>query len=452
MRLVSLEAADVALRSVGTALTLSSAGFYLHSRGFISDESKQAFGRYIQQVSMPAFFFTKLVECPAHYSPGDSQAICPSILDHLSEAWILLIWPLYVIGCGIVVGHVIAWLTRAPKQQYSTIMLGTAFGNSGSLPTTLLLVLHQHSVSRIEVSSSNSHVDPNAFLSLYLILHPIMLWSLGSWLAEPPRRQSNAVGMSRINSGDLSDTGLQVLSESLTGNSSTERTDDRCDSLPQLDAYEQSRLLAAASSIPGPSGTKTRWSSISLVFSKACQPPVIGSLLGIIVTVVTPIRQVLVQKNGPLDWWFDGLLKIGTSSIPVSMAVLGMNLSSSLQKSSRQDGADTNPQQHSESLFGWKTMVGVILGKLVILPIIGFASFAVMRSYFNMGLDSPSLAMVLLIVWITPTANNAVVVADLAGGLKEAMAQLLAWEYLVVPAILSVSVACVIRVSGLAVD
>ena len=454
---VSLEAADVALRSVGTALTLASAGFYLHNRGFISPDATKAFGRYIQQVSIPAFFFTKLVQCPtsqqhaAKTASHDGEAssmndqLCPSIFDHLSEAWILLIWPLYVIGCGIAVGLLVAWWSQAPKRHYRSIMLGTAFANSGSLPTTLLFVLHQHSMSRS--GGDGSVVDPNAFLSLYLILHPMILWSVGFWLAEPPQRQSSSFAtMSRIQSADLSDSGLQIATESFLA----ENNDDN-DDLPGPSAHEETGLLRGhrLGGVNGASSHVLRdmRSSISKVMSKACQPPVIGSLLGLIVTLVTPLRKILIQPNGPLDWWFDGVVKIGSSSIPVSMAVLGMNLSSSLQKSRTPHQVDP-----LEPLFGWKTLVGIIVGKLVFLPIVGFLSFALLRSYSSLNLDSPSLSMVLLIVWITPTANNAVVVADLAGGLREAMAQLLAYEYVVVPALLSITVACIIRISGLDVS
>ena len=57
--------------------------------------------------------------------------------------------------------------------------------------------------------------------------------------------------------------------------------------------------------------------------------------------------------------------------------------------------------------------------------------------------------LVLMIVFITPTANNVMVMVELSGsGSKEGMARLIAWQYAVAPVLLSLTVALVVGVAS----
>ena len=119
-----------AVHSVGTATTMTAAGVYLHRRGMITSETKTGMARYTQQIAIPALFFTKIVDCPQNFS----QDQCPNILDHLSDAWVLLIWPFYVLGMGLVVGKIIIYLFNPPKWQHNCVLAATAFANAMGMP------------------------------------------------------------------------------------------------------------------------------------------------------------------------------------------------------------------------------------------------------------------------------------------------------------------------------
>ena len=60
---------------------------------------------------------------------------------------------------------------------------------------------------------------------------------------------------------------------------------------------------------------------------------------------------------------------------------------------------------------------------------------------FDSTLDiAGSFYLVMMIVFLTPTANNVMVMVELSGsGVKEGMAQVIAWQYLVAPVLLSLS-------------
>jgi predicted permease len=261
--------------------------------------SKLAFARYCQQVALPALFFTNMVQCSngnngssnnsnannsfsmteidtaasqsqlsssSSSSSSSHQLFCPSVLDHWREAWILLLWPCYVVLCGTCIGLWTHWFyvgnsssssnssnssscwrwrpitttTRVTRKDGNNgdddnnisnnnstnsdslrrrilLVLAVAFGNSTGLPTTLLGVLAESRVfkdmssSSSSSSSSNSNMaasvdDPNLFLSVYLIVYPILQWSIGGWLLAatiPPPSPTATTGAESIDNVDV---------------------------------------------------------------------------------------------------------------------------------------------------------------------------------------------------------------------------------------------------------
>lgn len=84
------------LRSVGTAMTMTSVGVYLQQRGYIKKEGKRTLALISQQVTFPLFLFTKIIYCDQDWSGNP----CPDIVSSLEHGWMLLLWPIYVVGVG----------------------------------------------------------------------------------------------------------------------------------------------------------------------------------------------------------------------------------------------------------------------------------------------------------------------------------------------------------------
>eukprot|EP00562_Extubocellulus_spinifer_P021397 CAMPEP_0178613564 /NCGR_PEP_ID=MMETSP0698-20121128/1711_1 /TAXON_ID=265572 /ORGANISM="Extubocellulus spinifer, Strain CCMP396" /LENGTH=240 /DNA_ID=CAMNT_0020252267 /DNA_START=248 /DNA_END=966 /DNA_ORIENTATION=+ len=148
-----------------------------HRRNFIVGNGKRTLALISQQVTIPAFLFTKIVYCNQDWS----DLPCPDITNDLGDVWILLLWPAYVVSCGILVGYVAARLSHTPKEQYRSVLAACAFGNSTGLPITLLTVIHANFAPTHDLGA----IDPTLFLSVYLLLYPVLQWSIGGWLLAP---------------------------------------------------------------------------------------------------------------------------------------------------------------------------------------------------------------------------------------------------------------------------
>jgi hypothetical protein len=106
---------------------------------------------------------------------------CPNIAESLSDVWMVLLWPIYVVACGLLVGYLAAELSGTPKSQIRSVLAACAFSNSTGLPITLLAVVH----ANFPTSTELGNIDPALFLSVYLLTYPILQWSIGGWLLAP---------------------------------------------------------------------------------------------------------------------------------------------------------------------------------------------------------------------------------------------------------------------------
>ena len=183
-----------ATQSVGTAATLAGAGFYFHRRILMKQKNvviddttgKKMLALISQQVTIPAFLFTKIVYCPPPPPTTTTEdSFCPSLVDYLENVWMVVLFPIYVVTCGLIVGRIAAFLSNTPRRQIKTAMAACAFANSTGLPITLLTAVHSNFPLTTEIGKN----DPILFLSMYLLLYPILQWGIGGWLLAPNNHQ-----------------------------------------------------------------------------------------------------------------------------------------------------------------------------------------------------------------------------------------------------------------------
>mmetsp|Transcript_8803 Transcript_8803/g.12763 ORF Transcript_8803/g.12763 Transcript_8803/m.12763 type:complete len:449 (-) Transcript_8803:93-1439(-) len=427
-----------ACAAVGTAATMALAGVYIHRRGFVTDDGKKTLAIISQQVTIPALLFSRIVYC----QQGNAGGSCPSITDMMNQVWMLTVWPIYVVSCGLIVGHFVTRLSNTPKSQRKLVLAACAFGNSTGLPITLLTVIHNSFPS----SSELGRVDPTLFLSLYLLTYPILQWGVGGWIIDS---SSSALVSSSPESGSTSDLSSMETAE----------TDPEMMSLPHQEWSVKKGMNESCPLIFEPSSSsyttvtteeeeksamQSLIENIRLMASKSLQPPVFAALFGILVVSIYPLRKTFVDmedfdNDAPLEFLFDGIYAIGQAAVPINMMILGMNLSKTF----------SNDCQMSE-LLSRKSTTAVVIGKMVIMPIIGICSTMFLRRYLWDIPDAidDAFYLVLMIVFITPTANNVMVMVELGGKhvSKEGIARLIGWQYALAPVLLSVSVATVVHV------
>jgi predicted permease len=189
------------------------------------------------------------------------------------------------------------------------------------------------------------------------------------------------------------------------------------------------------------------------------QPPVVGALTGLVCAAITPLRGIFVdlesrRGRAPMQWCFDALYEVGNTAVPINMIILGCNLSASFagNDSLKKPGSPENISNiANHGLLSTATMIGIVVGKMIIHPIIGIMSAIILRRYFwNIPEDlDGSFYLMLQVVFLTPTANNVMVMVELSGSrFKEGIARVIALQYAVAPIILSLTMTVAIGVAS----
>lgn len=332
----------------------------------------------------------------------------------------LLLWPVYVVAWGLIIGYVGARLAGTPRSQICSVLAACAFGNSTGLPITLLTVVHANFPATTELG----RIDPTLFLSVYLLTYPILQWSIGGWLLAPTEvfaeerssqeditRTLCSAGSCEISTGTLTDgtvsipfessvldridtesmlkiscrgigvsdaslyvstTDLQQLHDPAVFEGDRDPLYSATDLPLESEKEEKSELLSVANpsiqfTCSPDNGLGSLYETVRNTLTRVFQPPVIGAMLGIVVAA-TPLRGIFVDvvdrtSSAPLQWIFDALYPVGLAAVPLNMMILGVNLSQSHLSSSPKT-----------ALLSSKTMVSIVLGKMLVMPVIGVAS------------------------------------------------------------------------------
>jgi predicted permease len=180
---------------------MASVGYYLHQTNSIGADGKRTLAVISQQITFPLFLFTKILYCNQDWSDKP----CPDVMQSLADVWMLLFWPIYVVGVGLLIGMIVSKATNTPRRHLNSVLAACAFGNSTGLPITLLNVIHANFPS----TSDLGRIDPTLFLSVFLLLYPVLQWGLGGWLLTPDWKSAEirtSTGTSCGDAGNVSST------------------------------------------------------------------------------------------------------------------------------------------------------------------------------------------------------------------------------------------------------
>ncbi len=166
------------------------------------------------------------------------------------------------------------------------------------------------------------------------------------------------------------------------------------------------------------------------------KPAVIAALTAMVIAF-TPIHDILVDlkdrdNDAPLQWLFNAIRSTGRAAVPINMLVLGTTLAK---------GARWNSVRLSTNLL-------IALSRLVIMPCIGIVTVKVLA---RMHICPPHvigpLSLVAMIVTATPTANNIMIMAQLAGEDTQALATVILTQYMLAPITLTFAISVFIKVA-----
>jgi len=168
-------------------------------------------------------------------------------------------------------------------------------------------------------------------------------------------------------------------------------------------------------------GGKTDW---NVVGKRVFSPPVMGSLLGMVVGATPFLRRLLINHDGLFNPIFEAIRTLGAGYLPAVLLVLAGSLlpeaSSPAAASSSGGGAVAAPSP-SVSKFDWnliKQIVSIYASRFVLMPMLAFSIVTALRTHFPGSaivklLQDKVLLFVLLLETCMPSAQNSTVILQL---------------------------------------
>ncbi|XP_064977626.1 protein PIN-LIKES 6-like isoform X2 [Musa acuminata AAA Group] len=301
----------------------------------------------------------------------------------LLEWWFIPVNIILATILGSLVGLLVASVVRPPYPYFKFTVIHVGIGNIGNIPLVLIAALCRDKSNPFGDSDKCSQ-DGNAYISF------------GQWMLAPPP-------------GETFDGAEEVkLPTKIPVNNSAP---DQVPLLTSKDAETTSHESLKQGQLIGYLCHLVEKLKIKQVF----QPPIIASILAIVIGTVPVLKHFILTDDAPLFFFTDSCLILGEAMIPCILLALGGNLV---------DGPGAGSKR-----LGLRTTAAIIFGRLVLVPPAGLGIVTVADKLGLFPRGDKMFKFVLLLQHTMPTSVLSGAVASLRGCGKEA-ASVLFWVHI----------------------
>ncbi|RZC93604.1 hypothetical protein C5167_007646 [Papaver somniferum] len=345
-----------------------------------------------------------------------------------------------LVGCAL--GYLVAIICKPPPEFFRFTVVMTAFGNTGNLPIAIIgSVCH----SKDNPFGPDCHTNGIAYVSVSQWVAVILVYTLVYHMMEPPIEYYDIVdeGIRDEEITPVHDMSRPLLVEAEWPGMEDKETENSkrpfiATVFNSLSNISHQSLSDSDVDAPVASGASSPKSVRCLAEPKMVrririvaeqtpvrhilQPPTIASFLAIIIGLVPALKASVFGDDAPLAFITDSLEILAGAMVPSVMLILGGMLS----------------EGPNDSKLGIKTIVGVSVARLVVLPVLGIGIIA-LADKMNILVDGDQMyRFVLLLQYTTPTAILLGAIASLRGYAVREASALLFWQH--VFGVLSLSV------------
>ncbi|GMI63410.1 PIN-LIKES 2 [Hibiscus trionum] len=358
-------------------------------------------------------------------------------LNKFIHWWFIPVNVLISTAIGSVLGCVVALICRPPPEFFRLTVVMTAFGNTGNIPLSVVsAVCHNE-----DNPFGDTCYDGIAYAAFSQWVSVVLVYTLIYHMMEPPLEYYEVVEecteiqeLPNLPAGNDLSTPLIIEAE-WTG--IEERKPEHC----------RTPLVATLfnSISPSPDVESIRDGSPSSPMSYRClaepnvirkmrivvehtpinqilQPPLIATVLAVVIGIIPEVKSTVFGSDAPLDFMADSMAMISEAMVPTVMLMLGGMLW----------------EGRNESRLGVRTTVGIVVGRLLILPLGGIGIIYLANRWNCLISDNSMYRFVLLLQYATPSAILLGAIASLRGYAVREASALLFWQH--VFALLSISV------------
>jgi len=411
-----------ALKATGSVASISAIGVALAWKGKLDKVGLKALGTLTFWLILPSLTFT---------SVGGGMSI-----EYWQEFWGLFLFGVAICLVGFLVGRAIVPLSGVSRAFKPWFVLACAFPNIFAIPLVYIEAICRR--ENEDPSAAESCINEgNQRLFTFIMFFPILLYGFGGSYAmshaaieqekldctDPEKipDEENAGGpksdaespscpTAEIASVEGADTNLKELDApetSVADEQSATNDVKQISSLPSVS-------MALDSLINNKDVGSVRWQFRVSVLEN---PPVISTILAVIVAAAKPLQGLLFGTDAPLQFFTNGLYVIGKACPCVTNIVMAANLGLQMKKMTRWSDIFGGPQMG----ISRRTLLTLVFAKMVVMPVVIFTVIVNILPFLP---ADRWYQLLLFMEAATPTANNVVMLATVLG--EQDAAQLLA--------------------------
>ncbi|BFG25424.1 hypothetical protein CerSpe_116990 [Prunus speciosa] len=391
----------------------------------------------------------------------------PSItLKNFLNWWFIPVNVVISTTIGCVLGVLVAIICRPPPEFFRFTVIMTAFGNTGNLPLAIVASVC-HSDDNPFGTEDDCTEAGVAYVSFSQWVSVILVYTLVYHMMEPPLESSRSsyevvveeeeyheieeLGSNGNGNGNNNENGNEKdLTRPLLVEAEWPGMEDKeiehCKTPFIARLFNSSNSILSHTALPDfggeeeekekkggqPRSTKclAEPRMVRKIRSVAgmtpihgiLQPPTIASLLAIIIGMIPKLKSWVFDDDQILSFITDSLEILAEAMVPSALLVLGGMLA----------------EGPNDSNLGIRTTIGIIVARLLVLPLIGIGVILLSDKLNILIADDPLYRFVLLLQYTTPSAILLGAVASLRGYAVREASALLFWQHIV--AVFSLSV------------
>lgn len=296
---------------------------------------------------------------------------------------------------GSLIGLIVASIIQPPYPYFKFTIIHIGIGNIGNIPLVLIAALCRDESNPFGDSAKCSQ-DGNAYISFGQWIGAIILYTyVFQMLAPPPGGTFDGIEQEKLptKASDTIDVPEQV---------------------PLL-TPEEPEMIEPQPSKRGKVIDRLCYFVEILKIKQILQPPIIASILAILIGTVPFLKRLILTDDAPLFFFTDSCLILGEAMIPCILLALGGNLV---------DGPGAG-----SSRIGFRTTAAIIFARLLLVPPVGLGIVTLADRLGFIPEGDKMFKFVLLLQHTMPTSVLSGAVSNLRGCGKEAAA-ILFWVHL----------------------
>lgn len=371
----------IAILPIAKVFTMCFLGFLMASKyvNILPTSGRKLLNGLVFTLLLPCLIFSQL-----------GQAIT---LQKMMEWWFIPFNVVLATISGSLIGLLVATIVRPPYPFFKFTIIHIGIGNIGNVPLVLIAALCRDQGNPFGDSDKCSR-DGTAYISFGQWVGAIVLYTyVFQMLAPPPQ------GTFDVEGGHV-----PIKSQQHNGSATPEQ-------VPLLS--QEPGIVVSNVSNKGKIKELMMFIYDKLKLKQLIQPPIIASVLAMILGCVPFLKSLIFTTDAPLYFFTDSCMILGEAMIPCILLALGGNLV---------DGPGS-------SKLGFRTTAAIIFGRLLLVPTAGLGIVTLADKLGFLPAGDKMFKFVLLLQHTMPTSVLSGAVANLRGCGRESAA-ILFWVHI----------------------